>query len=242
MSDEALEQQVLRIWQTRRARWFYVFLRVVVFVVGRGYLRTQVEGADKLRRAGAFIVAPVHRSNLDGPLVNACCPRTVRSLAKREMFAGGLGTWISAMCGSFPVRRGVGDRRSLQAAISLLERGEPLLVFPEGTRHSGQQVGDIFGGAAYLAARAGVPIIPVGIAGTEQAMAPKAKFMRPGPVSIVVGEPLVFATGGSTGGSTARRLSADVRAEFTAMLHRAMQDAMDCAYEKASSRLGWRAR
>ncbi len=233
MSEDLLTQQVLRIWKTRRARWFYGLLRVLVFLVGRLYLRMQVDGAHKVKIDGAFILAPVHRSNLDGPLVNVLCPRVVRSLAKQEMFPGGLGTWFSAMCGAFPVRRGTGDRRSLQAAVGLLEQGEPLLVFPEGTRHSGRQVGAIYSGAGYLAARAKVPIIPVGIAGTEQAMAPKAKFLRPVPVSIVVGEPLDFFTAGSS------RISAEMRADFTDKLHKGMQDAMDKAYDKASTRWGW---
>ncbi|MYG94466.1 MAG: 1-acyl-sn-glycerol-3-phosphate acyltransferase [Acidimicrobiia bacterium] len=234
MSDQQLEEKVLRIWQTRRARWLYAVLRVAILLVGRIYLRTQVQGAEKLRLGGAFIVAPVHRSNLDAPLVNACCPRIVRSLAKREMFPGGVGTWFSAMCGSFPIRRGVMDRRSLEAAMELLHGGEPLLIFPEGTRQTGKHVGKIFGGAGYLALRAKVPIIPVGIAGTEQAMPAKAKLLRPGPVSIVVGEPLVPPE------PVSERLSSELRADFTAVLRCAMQDVMERAYVQASTRRGWR--
>jgi 1-acyl-sn-glycerol-3-phosphate acyltransferase len=232
MPERSLEEQVLAIWQTRRARTLYRVLRAVIRVIGRLYLRTKVVGAERLKSEGAFIIAPVHRSNLDGPLVNSRCPRIVRSLAKKEMFPGGVGTWISAMLGSFPVHRGAGDRRSLTAAIDLLNRGEPLLVFPEGTRQTGNQVGEIFGGSAFLAARAGVPIFPVGIAGTEEAMPPKAKFLRRVPVSIVVSEPLL-APEGENG-----RLSSSERNEFTAQLRAAMQTAMDEAVELAEARRG----
>ncbi len=230
MSEQHLEDRVLAIWQTRRAQALYWALRAIIRLVGRFYLRTRMVGAERLRIEGAFIIAPVHRSNLDGPLVNSRCPRKVRSLAKIEMFKGKVGTWISAMIGSFPVHRGAGDRRSLQAAVGLLRRGEPLLVFPEGTRHSGRQVGEIFGGAAFLAARTGVPILPVGIAGTEEAMPPKAKFLRRVPVSIVIGEPLLppdIENG---------RLSSHQRREFTIRLREAMQTAMDEAVELASTR------
>ena len=230
MAERSLEERVLAIWQTRRARAAYGVVRVVIRVIGRLYLRTQVVGAERLKSDGAFIIAPVHRSNLDGPLVNSRCPRIVRSLAKKEMFPGGAGTWVSAMLGSFPVHRGAGDRRSMTAAVELLARGEPLLVFPEGTRQSGQQVGEIFGGAAFLATRAGVPVLPVGIAGTEEAMPPKAKFLRRVPVSIVVGEPLLPPEGGNG------RLSASKRNEFTAQLQVAMQAAMDEAVELAAAR------
>ncbi|MCY3891251.1 MAG: lysophospholipid acyltransferase family protein [bacterium] len=236
MSEQHLEDRVLAIWATRRAQVLYWALRALIRVVGRLYLRTRMVGAERLRIEGAFIIAPVHRSNLDGPLVNSRCPRKVRSLAKIEMFKGRVGTWISAMIGSFPVHRGAGDRRSLQAAIGLLRRGEPLLVFPEGTRHSGRQVGEIYGGAAFLSARTGVPILPVGIAGTEEAMPPHAKFLRRVPVSIVIGEPLLPPS------IESGRLSSSQRSEFTVRLREAMQLAMDEAVDLASTRRSRRRR
>ena len=234
MRDRRLEERVLSIWQTRRARWLYWSLRILIRMIGRLYLRTRIVGAHRLEADGAFIIAPVHRSNLDGPLVNSRCPRTVRSLAKIEMFKGSVGTWISAMIGSFPVHRGAGDRRTLQAAVNLLSRGETLLVFPEGTRQSGHEVGEIFGGTAFLAARAGVPILPVGIAGTEEAMPPKSKFLRPVKVSIVIGEPLLPPD------TDNGRLTSSERHEFSVRLKVAMQAAMDQAVELASARRGRR--
>ena len=236
MPEQQLEERVLAIWATRRAQVLYWVLRGLIRVVGRFYLRTRIVGVERLKVEGAFIIAPVHRSNLDGPLVNSRCPQKVRSLAKIEMFKGRVGTWISAMIGSFPVHRGAGDRRTLQAAIGLLRQGEPLLVFPEGTRHSGREVGEIFGGAAFLAARTGVPILPVGIAGTEEAMPPKAKFLRRVPVSIVIGEPLLPPDLDNG------RLSSHQRHDFTDRLREAMQSAMDEAVALASTRRGRRKR
>ncbi len=230
MTDEQLEKRVLAIWRTRRARWVYRMLRVLVKAVARAYFRVEMVGAERLATEGAFIIAAVHRSNLDGPLVNSRCPRIVRSLAKREMFPGRVGTWVSAMLGAFPVHRGAGDRRSLQVAAELIGRGEPLLVFPEGSRQSGRRIGEIFGGTAFLASRSGVPVLPVGIAGTEEAMPPGARFPRRVPISIVVAEPLPPPE------LESGRLSSSLRNEFTARLREAMQAAMDEAVELTSAR------
>lgn len=228
MAEQRLEDRVLAIWDTRRAQMAYQVVRRLLLMLAHPYLRTTVVGAERLRADGAFIIAPVHRSNLDGPLVNCLCPRTVRSLAKRQMFKGAAGTWMSAMLGGFPVHRGAGDRRSLKAAMDLLARGEPLLIFPEGTRQSGRQVGEIFGGTAFLASRAGVPVLPVGIAGTEEAMPPGARVPRRGPVTIVIGEPLLPPKLDSG------RQSSSQRNELTIRLRDAIQSAMDEAVESAS--------
>ncbi|MEY4251507.1 MAG: hypothetical protein RL691_388, partial [Actinomycetota bacterium] len=69
---------------------------------------------------------------------------------------------LSAL-GAFPVTRGSADREALKRCIAVLEAGEPLVLFPEGTRQSGPIVQPLFDGAAYVAVKAGVPIIPVGI-------------------------------------------------------------------------------
>ena len=109
MSEQHLEERVLAIWQTRRARMLYRLLSRLIWLIGLIWLRTKVVGAERLKANGAFIIAPVHRSNLDAPLVNTRCPRIVRSLAKKEMFPDGIGTWVSAMLGAFPVASGGGE-------------------------------------------------------------------------------------------------------------------------------------
>ena len=95
--------------------------------------------------------------------------------------------------GCFPVQRGTADRAALRACQEVLERGEPLVMFPEGTRRSGSRVEseNMFSGPTFVAARAGVPIIPLGIAGTDKAMPHKARFIKPAKVFIVVGEPVL---------------------------------------------------
>ena len=89
-----------------------------------------------------------------------------------------------------PVRRGEADLDAMRAALQLLRDGEAMLVFPEGTRQPSDDIGPIFDGTAWLAAKSGAPVLPVGVAGTREAMPSGAKFPKRTQVAIVVGEPL----------------------------------------------------
>jgi len=93
--------------------------------------------------------------------------------------------------GGFAVRRGSADRGALRQCADVLAGGEPLVIFPEGTRQSGPKVAELQEGAAYLAARAGVPIVPVGIAGSEQAIRKGSKGLHRARVTVVAGPPIL---------------------------------------------------
>jgi 1-acyl-sn-glycerol-3-phosphate acyltransferase len=88
------------------------------------------------------------------------------------------------------VTRGTADREALKRCIAVLEAGEPLVLFPEGTRQSGPVVQPLFDGAAYVAVKAGVPIIPVGIGGSEGVMPKGSKMIYPKKCIVIVGEPI----------------------------------------------------
>ena len=142
------------------------------------------------------MLAPVHRSNLDFILVGAPSggPACATWARRRSGSRRPLGRFVS-MLGAFPVHRGTADRESLRTCLEVLENGEPLVMFPEGTRRSGDTVEDLFDGPAYVAARAGVPLVPVGIGGSDEAMPVGAKFIKPHKVVLVVGEPIAPAAG-----------------------------------------------
>ena len=72
--------------------------------------------------------------------------------------------------GAFPVHRGAADREALHTSMAIIESGQSLVMFPEGTRQSGPQVCELFDGTAYVAAKTRTPIVPLGIGGTERAM------------------------------------------------------------------------
>lgn len=170
----------------------YRFTARLLIVLARILFRIEVRGAGNVPRDEPFILAPVHRSNLDFALVLACVgsrPPRLRYLAKDTIWKGPFGRLWTAL-GAIPVHRGTPDRDALKACIAVLGAGECLVMFPEGTRQSGPVVEELFDGPAYVQARTGAPIVPVGIGGSEAAMPKGAKFIRPRKVVLTVGEPL----------------------------------------------------
>ena len=150
----------------------------------------RVEGHERLQVNGGVIIAPTHRSHLAGPLVGSSSHRRVRYLGKDSLFRPAAAGWAMRSLGSFPVRRGEADLDAMRVAKEMLEAGECMLVFPEGSRQEGDSIGEIYDGTAWLASKAGTPVVPVGIAGTEVAMPTGSKFPSRVPVTVVVGEVL----------------------------------------------------
>lgn len=201
---------------------------VAGFLVGAAKLwfRIDVHGREHVPVGVPFILAPVHRSNVDFGIVVSCngtrVPR-LRYLAKDTLWKGFWGRIWTAL-GAIPVHRGTPDRDALKACIDVIGAGEPLVIFPEGTRQSGPIVQELFDGPAYVQARTGVPIVPVGIGGSEAAMPKGAKFVKPRKVVLVIGEPL-DAPEKNENGRVPRRA---VRAR-TAELHGVLQELFDTA-------------
>lgn len=162
------------------------FVRIFLF----RWFRMRVEGHERLQLKGGVIIAPTHRSNLDGPLVGSSSHRRVRYLGKDSLFRPAAAGWAMRSLGSFPVRRGEADLDAMRVAKEMLDAGECMLVFPEGSRQQGDSIGEIYDGTAWLASKAGTPVVPVGIAGTEVAMPTGSKFPSRVPVTVVVGEVL----------------------------------------------------
>lgn len=195
--------------------WFYRGLRAVVMVWFKLWFRLDITGQENIPTRGGFILAPGgHRSILDTPLAAATTPRILRFMGAEKYFATpGLGPLLLAL-GGFPVERSTTDREALRLAEMLLRSGDPLVIFPESTRFSGPVVEPIKEGAAFMACRTGVPIIPVGIGGAERAMSIGARFIRPSKCSLVIGEPIVppeRVDGARVKRSTVQAVSADLQ-------------------------------
>jgi len=191
-----------RVWRPNRfwygfidwiAHWLYFGLKGGIEAIGKA----------NVPKRGPVIIAPVHFSNLDPPAVASVCPRQLRFMAKSELFKGFFGWGISSV-GAFPVRRGENDTEAIRKAIEILADGQALLLFPEGERGDGQQLGSINRGIAMLAKRSQAPIVPTAVIGTH-AMLPKgAKGARRGHVKIVFGEPFTYEQAGDAAGSLGR--------------------------------------
>ncbi|HYA68814.1 MAG TPA: lysophospholipid acyltransferase family protein [Acidimicrobiales bacterium] len=168
----------------------YIAVRLVVHVVNRLYWRVTVSGASVVPGSGAVILAPVHRNFMDFFVVTEVTKRKIFYMAKDDLWRNGaLGAFLDAM-GAFPVNRDGPDRLALDRAQAVLEHGDVLILFPEGTRREGPVVADLHEGAAFLAARTGAPVVPIGIGGSARIMPKGAKVPRPTKVHIDVGDVL----------------------------------------------------
>jgi 1-acyl-sn-glycerol-3-phosphate acyltransferase len=206
---------------------FYTLIRGLVVAVSVGYTRARIVGKHNVPKSGAFLLAPIHRSNIDTPLAAAVTSRRMRFMGKDSIWKIKPIGWIISSLGAFPVTRGSADREALKRCIAVLESGEPLVLFPEGTRQSGPVVQPLFDGAAYVAVKAGVPIIPVGIGGSEGVMPKGSKMIYPRKCVLVVGEPIV-AQADETG-RIPRSAVKDVTEQLTIELQRLFDEAQQLA-------------
>ena len=200
----------------------------LAFSLGHSYFRVTVEGRDNVPSTGPFILAPVHRSNLDTPVVALATNRRLRFMGKESMWKKRWSAWYLTAAGGFPVERATADRSALNACLEVLQRGEPLVLFPEGTRQTGPTITEMFDGAAWLACRAQCPIVPVGIGGSQRAWGKGSAFPKPVRMVLKVGEPLIPPPP-TPGGRTARRA---VR-ELTETLRSRLQELFDQAEAEA---------
>ncbi len=209
--------------QTLGSRIAYAVARTLVCGFTQLWTRMTFEGKEHLPASGAYVLAPVHRSYIDTPITASVTRRRVRFMGKQEVWKNPVVGAVMSALGGFPVARGTADREALKRSIAVLEAGEPLVLFPEGERKDGPVVQPLFDGAAYVAARAGVPIIPIGIGGSARVMPRGAKFLHFGRVHVVIGAPLRAEVGAS--GRASRRAIAEV----TEQLHTELQKLFDRA-------------
>lgn len=202
----------------------YVIARTVVIGLCQVAFRVRVEGKENVPATGAYIVAPTHRSNLDTPFAAFITRRRIRFMAKQEMFKHPLGAKFITAMGGVPVERGsASSRAALKATRIALEEGEPVAVFPEGTRRHGRAVDDLFDGTAYLAVKLGVPILPVGIGGSEEILASGKKMPKFRRVAVVVGPPIYPPADATTRKrSDLAAITAELQAELQDLFDRAM--------------------
>lgn len=168
----------------------YRVVRLLVVAICKALFRETIDGKENVPTDRPFVLAPVHRSFLDFALVAGVTRRRLRYMGKAELWKYKWGGRFIEALGAFPVHRGAADREALTMSIAVVEAGEPLVLFPEGTRQKGPVVQELFEGAAYVAARTGVPIVPVGIGGSERALQKGKTLPRPVKVHVIVGTPI----------------------------------------------------
>jgi 1-acyl-sn-glycerol-3-phosphate acyltransferase len=167
----------------------YRILRFIALVIARFTSRLELVGLDNLPDKPPYLLVTNHLSVLDLPLLLFVMPHTIRAFAASKHRSNLLYGPILEAADTVWVRRGEIDRQALRKALAVLERGEVLGVAPEGTRaNESHALQKAKAGAAYIATRADVPIVPVGIVGTEKIVHNLLRLRRTR-VLITVGEP-----------------------------------------------------
>jgi 1-acyl-sn-glycerol-3-phosphate acyltransferase len=154
------------------------------------WFRPKVVGREHVPATGPVILAPVHRSFADFGFAAFCTDRKLFFMTKDSMWKN---KWLGRLLlyvGAFPVHRESADREALQRAEEVLRRGQCLVLFPEGTRRAGAVIENLMEGAAFLSARTGAPIVPIGIGGSDLSMPKGATIPKPYTIHVVIGPPI----------------------------------------------------
>lgn len=203
--------------------------RILFVSVLWAWFRPRVFGREHVPDAGPVILAPVHRSFADFGFSAFCTERKLFFMTKDELWKN---KWLGRLLlsvGAFPVHRESADREALQRAEEVLRQGQVLVLFPEGTRRHGPVVEDLMEGAAFLSARTGAPIVPIGIAGSDLAMPKGSSVPKPLTIDVVIGPAL--GPPPKTGGGRVARSAVHALTE-------ALVPALQSAYDEARARSG----
>lgn len=165
--------------------WISQVILRVLFTVWNGY---RARGIEKLAPGGGLLLIN-HQSFLDPTLVGLPLSRPISYLARDSLFrVPVLGTFLRAVY-VMPINREAAGTESIREAIRRMRHGFLVGIYPEGTRTLDGSLGELKPGFVALVRRAGVPVYPVGIAGSFDALPRTAKWLRPTPIRVVFGEP-----------------------------------------------------
>jgi glycerol-3-phosphate dehydrogenase (NAD(P)+) len=168
----------------------YWLARAVLLPFFLLYFRLERIGRAHVPKSGPVLLAANHRSFLDPFVIGALTRRPIYYMAKRELFERRWQAWLLSGLGAFPVDRGAGDEHAMVTARAILERGECVVVFPEGTRVRPGPLGQPHRGVGRLALQTGARVVPVAVMGTEDVR--RGWRIRPRKVTIRCGRPLRF--------------------------------------------------
>lgn len=144
----------------------YAIVKLLFKVIFTITLRLEVSGQENIPKSGPLVIASNHLSLLDPPVIGTAATRKVHFMAKQELFVPVLGD-IYKILGAFPVKRGGADRTAIKHGIDILESGNVLAIFPEGTRSKTGKLGKAAPGALMMAGKAQAAIVPACVVGTD---------------------------------------------------------------------------
>ena len=161
-----------------------VIVKFVVKLITIILYRVKIIGKENIPKTGAAIICPNHVHFWDAPTIVAYTKRKVNALAKEELFVNGFVKWLADQTGIYPIKRNSADLQAIKIALKVLKNDELLMLFPEGTRNGIAKGVKPKNGAVVIAAKAGVPIIPIGVNGSFK---PFSK------ITIKIGTPIDYS-------------------------------------------------
>jgi 1-acyl-sn-glycerol-3-phosphate acyltransferase len=163
-------------------------------IVGRLFFRFRVIHRERMIQSGPAIIAMNHQSYLDPPLAGTACDRAIYFLARRTLMNVPVLGWLLPKLNVIPVDQEGVDRSAIKALIRVLKAGNAALVFPEGSRTLDGNLQPAEPGLGLLIAKTLAPVVPMRIFGADQALPRAGGRLRFVPITVVVGEPIVFTS------------------------------------------------
>jgi 1-acyl-sn-glycerol-3-phosphate acyltransferase len=162
----------------------YFILRSLCVLIFKTVFRLEVCGKEYIPKKGGFILASNHVSYLDPITVGVACPRKLNFMARHDLFSHHWFSWLLSNVGAFPIKRDSADLSALKQAMQRLRCGEPLVLFPEGSRR--------FNGAS-IEPQPGIGFLATKL--NEIALPKRAKFIRPTKISVYFGKQILIERG-----------------------------------------------
>ena len=182
----------------------YRCTQTIFFLYFKIFHRFRVSGLEHVPSDGAFLLASNHVSFFDPPALGCRVPRDLHYFARKSLFKGLLGKLITAF-NSIPVDRGSADVSSFKKALKVLDKGSPLLVFPEGTRSLDGSLQAAKAGVGLIAIKASVPVLPARVIGGFEILGKGCKWPKIGSRLTIVYGPLLQIETLDPGPKTAKR-------------------------------------
>lgn len=161
-------------------------------LIGRLCFRLRIIHRERMIQTGPVILAMNHQSYLDPPLAGITCDRPIYFLARRTLTEVPLLGWLLPKLNVIPVNQEGIDRSALKTLIRVLKSGNATLVFPEGARTLDGNLQAAQPGLGLVIAKTLAPVVPMRIFGAHQALPRGGGGLHFVPITIVIGEPIVF--------------------------------------------------
>jgi len=199
--------------------WVYYFGRVLIRILVFPFAWLEIKGKENTPARGPVLIVCNHLHIADPPIVAASIKLKCVLMAKDELFQHWWTRFWVKNFGAFPVRRGGIDREAIRQAEEWLKKGVSVIMFPEGSRSKNAKMQPALPGAALIAYRMGVPVLPVGITGTDKLRRLGWCFLHHPRITVTIGKPFnITANERNTAREQRNELINDIMRSVAALL------------------------